>query len=207
MASGEYWVMPIDEAGTLRASLTDPERFGELFDRHHRVVWTYLARVAGRDLADELAADVFVVAFEHRASFDPSRGTFRSWLYGIATNLLRTRLRSERRGRRAFARAARQTDVSNDPIVLVDEANELVTTSRAVIDAIGALAQADRELLLLCVWEGLTYVEVADVLQVPVGTVRSRLSRVRVRLRELVASSGQHVMTTSTKGIRADEHR
>lgn len=194
--SGKHCGMPIDDAEVVQASLTDPARFGELFDRHHLVVWTYLARVAGRDLADELAADVFVVAFERRASFDPTRAAFRSWLYGIATNVLRTRLRSERRGRLAFARAARQVDVSDDPITLFDDAEELSTTSRAVIGAIGALTRADRELILLFVWEGLSYAELAEVLEVPIGTVRSRLSRVRGRLRELLPSSGQYVDTS-----------
>jgi hypothetical protein len=78
------------DSSLVRASFEVPECFGELFERHHRVIWTYLARLCGPDVADELAAEVFVTAFERRASYDPERGEVRSWFYGIATNLLRT---------------------------------------------------------------------------------------------------------------------
>ena len=87
------------DAAAVRASVEHPECFSVVFERHHRVVWTYLARLAGPDVADEIAGDVFVTAFERRARFDPARGEVRSWLYGIASNKLRTRFRSDRRAR------------------------------------------------------------------------------------------------------------
>lgn len=173
-----------------RASLEDPERFSVIFERHHRVVWTYLARVAGPDVADEIAGDVFVTAFARRDRFDPDRGEVRSWLYGIAANLVRTRFRSERRARRAFARAATR-GVEVDPMRLVDDAAELADTSRRVRMAIARLSSEDRELFVLYAWEQLSYAQIAEALDVPIGTVRSRLSRARGRLRELVVDNGE----------------
>lgn len=178
------------DAAAVRASVEDPERFSLIFDRHHRVVWTYLARLAGPDVADEIAGDVFVAAFERRARFDPTRGEVRSWLYGIATNKLHTRFRSDRRARRAFARAA-ESAIAPDPTVLVDEAADLADTARRVLSAIARLDRNDRELIVLYAWDELSYSQIADILDVPIGTVRSRLSRARRRLRELLAGSGE----------------
>jgi RNA polymerase sigma factor (sigma-70 family) len=175
----------------VRASLSDPHRFGEIFERHHAVLWTYIARVAGRDAADDLAGEVFTVAFRRRDTFDATRGQVRSWLYGIATNLVHTRLRTEQRAARAFLRAATEPRRDHDPIESVDDAAHLADVSRRLQRALAALDRNDRELIVLFAWEQLSYVELADVLGVPIGTVRSRLSRARSRLRELLDGSGE----------------
>ena len=178
------------DSAVVWASLDDPEQFGLLFERHHRVVWTYLARLAGPDLADELTGEVFVTAFAQRDRFDPQRGRVRSWLYGIAGNKLRGRLRSEHRARRAFARAAVPT-FSADNTTIVDDAAALADEARQVTAAMTLLTQADRQLIMLRAWEQLSYAEMPEVLNTPVGTVRSRLSRARGRLRELLDDNGE----------------
>jgi RNA polymerase sigma factor (sigma-70 family) len=178
------------DALAVRASITEPERFSVIFERHHRVVWTYLARLAGPDVADEIAGDVFTIAFARRHDFDPDRGQVRSWLYGIASNLLRTRFRSERRARLAFARAATATAAA-EPTALIDDAAELAATVLRVRTAMSRLDRDQRELLVLYAWEELSYAEIADVLGIPIGTVRSRLARTRRRLRELMNGSGE----------------
>src|SRR5215218_8846331 len=88
----------------LARSLTEPKAFELVFDRHFRAVHRYLHRRAGRDLADELAAETFALAFERRATCRASDSVL-PWLYGIATNLLRRRWRVERRRLRAYARS------------------------------------------------------------------------------------------------------
>lgn len=92
------------DAEVLARSLTDPTEFALLFDRHFDAVYRYLHRRAGRDLADELAAETFALAFERRATCR-STGSVLPWLYGIATNLLRRSRRVEHRQLRAFARS------------------------------------------------------------------------------------------------------
>src|SRR5215203_667335 len=88
----------------VRRSLSEPKAFELIFERHFGSVHRYLHRRAGRDLADELAAETFAVAFARRASCGAS-GSVLPWLYGIATNVLRRSRRAERRRLRAFARS------------------------------------------------------------------------------------------------------
>ena len=87
-----------------RAS-NEPELFGILFDRHFATIHRYLERRVGREGADELAAEVFRIAFEQRARFRPLHESALPWLYGLATNLMLKRWRGERRHLRALARA------------------------------------------------------------------------------------------------------
>jgi len=176
----------------MRASVDDPERFAAIFDRNHRVVWTYLARLAGPDIADEVSGEVFLTAFARRAQFDAERGEVRSWLYGIASNMLRTRLRSEGRARRAFVRAAVIVMTEEpDPTNLVDDADQIAGEIEVLRGALEKLRRDDRELLVLFAWEERSYAQIAETLAIPIGTVRSRMSRARGRLRELLHDSGQ----------------
>jgi RNA polymerase sigma factor (sigma-70 family) len=180
-----------DDADIVRASLARPDRFETIFGRHHRRIWTYLARRNGREAADELAGEVFVSAFAHRDRFDPARGSVVGWLYGIAANLTRTRFRREARAYQALGRVAAH-DVPEAPAV--DEAVDALAHGQdlaRVQEAMDALPDRDRELIVLVAWEGLTYAEVAQVVGVEIGTVRSRLSRARQRLRELAALDDQ----------------
>lgn len=179
------------DAQIMRDSITSPQRFGEIFTMHHAAIWRYIARLAGPDVADDIAGEVFVDAFTHRESFDPLRGRVRSWLFGIATNKLHSRFRSESRAASAFCRAAQFRDTSIDFSQMVVDADDLGQQVQLVRNAIEYMERNDREVLALAVWEGMPYQEIALTLGVPVGTVRSRLSRARSRLRELVATSGQ----------------
>jgi RNA polymerase sigma factor (sigma-70 family) len=181
----------VGDSKVVRASIEDPQCFETVFDRHHRVIWRYLARVGGRDSADDLAGEVFTIAFAKRDCYDPERGSVRSWLYGIASNLLKTQWRSESRQALALKRTASQVpdtsssmDVVNDRMVAQGELGD-------VLKAFWDLSVSDREIITLFVWEQLTYVEIAAVLGVELGTVRSRLARARARLRELAGLSGE----------------
>lgn len=145
-------------------------------------------------MADDLAGDVFRVAFERRGSFDPQRQSARPWLYGIATNLIHGERRSEERQLRALQRAAVAAGVPTlaDGFERAEERIDARGEVRRLASAVGQLVQSDRDALLLFAVEGLTYAEVAAALAIPVGTVRSRISRARRRLCELLGASGQH---------------
>lgn len=175
----------------IRASIEHPQRFETIFDGHHRVIWRYLARGGGSEHADELASEVFLVAFASRDRYDPSRGSVRAWLYGIATNLARTRLRGEERRARAFKRASLERLPAVQPTAEQDDLAAMKEQLTAVIDALADLPSRDREVIVLYAWERLTYEEIAAALGVELGTVRSRLARARGRLRELVGVSGE----------------
>lgn len=188
--SGEGHDVEAEDAALLSASVARPELFEAIFDRHHFRVWAYLARRAGRDRADEIAGDVFVAAFAQRGRYDPSRGSVSAWLYGIASHRLRSQFRSDTRATRAFRRAAAQQVAEVGPDVAGDAEDHRAALDR-VVAALAKLPAGDREVITLYAWERLSYEEIAAALGIEIGTVRSRLSRARARLRELVPSSGE----------------
>jgi len=179
------------DAELLARAATEPELFGVVFDRHYATIHRYLERRIGRDGADELSGEVFRIAFEQRKRFRPVRESALPWLYGLATNLMLKRWRGERREARAVARldaaskngSAQGHDASDDRIS--------ATVARAqLLAALAELPEGDRDVVVLVAWEELTYEEVAVALDIPVGTVRSRLNRARTRLRELLPEIG-----------------
>jgi RNA polymerase sigma-70 factor, ECF subfamily len=155
--------------------------FDEAFAAEFAPLHRYLARRVGAAEADELAAETFTVAFRNWSRLDPERPV-RPWLYGIAANLMRHHWRKERRMLRAYAR----TGV--DPVWTEDEpAGE----ARELAAALAELRRDEREILLLTAWAELTDIEIADALGLPVGTVKSRLSRAREKLRNRLGEVGQ----------------
>ena len=188
---------PDSDAAAIASSLQDKERFAVVFDRHATVLYRYLVRRVGPDDADALLGEVFRVAFERRDSYDQSRPDARPWLYGIATRLLANHRRSEARRIRATVRLLARQPALEDPADGVAARVDAAETWPAVADAIAKLPDGERDALLLHVWEDLSYEEVAASLEVPVGTVRSRLNRARRRLRELSGVSDQQEVTTS----------
>jgi RNA polymerase sigma factor (sigma-70 family) len=202
MAPGQGDKMEPDDAAVIRASVAQPELFEMIFSRHHRRIWAYLARSCGRERADELTGDVFVAAFSRRDRYDAGRGSVVSWLYGIAINLARQRFRQRGRASRALARAAGQGALAGSPFDDAEAALDGQQALARVRAAMDALPDRDRELIALVAWEGLRYEEIADVLGVKLGTVRSRLSRARRRLRDLadldVERTGAHQRAEET---------
>jgi RNA polymerase sigma-70 factor, ECF subfamily len=144
----------------------------------------YLARRVGAAAADELAAETFAVAFRRWDRLDPERPV-RPWLYGIAANLMRHHWRKERRMLRAYARTA------VDPVSTEDEPAE---ETRDLAAALAELRHDEREILLLHAWAELTDPEIAAALGIPAGTVKSRLSRAREKLRNRLGPVGQEAV-------------
>ncbi|MDN3444968.1 RNA polymerase sigma factor [Microbacterium sp. APC 3901] len=166
----------------IRRSLGRPEAFAELFDRHARAVNAFAAYRVGSDDAEDVLSETFLVAFRRRADFDLNKESAAPWLLGIASRLIRRHRAVEARQWRSFAAAVGQNVASlgglDDAMRRVDAEREV----RALRERIAALATKDRETLLLYAWQGLSYEDIAEALGVPVGTVRSRLNRVRKRL-------------------------
>ena len=189
--SGRLAVMDSEsDASIVAASLAAPEAFGALFDRHARTLFRYLVRRIGPDEADSLLGEVFRIAFEKRSTYDLERENARPWLYGIATNLVAKHHRSEARRIRASARLVAQRSPQEDPGDRIVAAIDAADLWPRVADAVTALPEGERDALLLFVWEELGYDEIAAALGVPVGTVRSRLNRARMRMRELDHATG-----------------
>ena len=179
---------PEADARVIEQSWTQPERFAAIFERYFGQIHQYLAGRVGGKTADDLAAEVFVVAFAQRQRYDLARGSARPWLYGIATNLIGTHWRQEQRRYRALARAdARQVSPSDED--LVADRVSASAVGPALAAALAALEAGDRDVLLLVALADLGNGEVAQALGIPYGTVGSRLNRARKRLREALGGA------------------
>jgi RNA polymerase sigma factor (sigma-70 family) len=173
--------MPVTDSEVIAASLEDGEAFLAIFERHFAPIHRYLRRRLSGDAADDVAADVFATAFARRGSFDLARAEALPWLFGIATNLLRNRLRIEERELRMLA----ETQV--DLVAAVEEpVGGLLRSSvePVLAQALLALSPEDRDVLLLFAWGDLGYEEMSIALGLPIGTIKSRLNRARSRVRD-----------------------
>lgn len=192
--------MVSSDAELIAASLTDPRVFAGLFDRHYAAVAGFLRRRLERSLADELAAETFLQAFDGRGRYDVSRADARPWLFGIASHLLARHRRGEERRLRAFARAG-QVLGEDRGVDDVDRRLDAAAAAPVLAAALASLGAGDREVLLLYAWADLSYEEISVALGLPVGTVRSRLHRARERVRrELEAGGVAHSLVVTGDG-------
>ena len=192
-----------DDARLIVASLAEPVQFAEIFDRHASELLGYLARRVGTTEAEALLGQLFRTAFETRRNYDPSRTDARPWLYGIATNLVMKHYRTAGRHRAAMERLMHRREILAEPFDqrIADEAAAAQLWS-VITEAINGLPERDREVLLLFAWQGLDYAEIAEAMGIPVGTVRSRLNRVRAKLRELRDINGKEPDDTTERTQR-----
>jgi RNA polymerase sigma factor (sigma-70 family) len=177
----------------LRARLRagDPDAFGVLFDEYAHAVYNLGFRLSANwSAAEEVVSVTFLEAWRRWARIDPGGEPLRPWLLGIAVNVSRNLARASRRHQAALGRLPPlppMPDFSEELAGRLDDEARL----REVGDALGALRREEREVIALCVWSELDYATAARALGVPVGTVRSRLSRARSKLRTLLPASGE----------------
>ncbi|WP_433224408.1 RNA polymerase sigma factor [Microtetraspora malaysiensis] len=184
----------LDDAVLIEQSRHQPESFAALYDRYFSEVYRYIAARIGPQAADDLASETFLVAFRKRHSFDPDRGVVRGWLYGIATNLLAGHRRSETRRLEALARMPPESHAESGHDDRVAAQVTAAAAQRRLATELSGLPDGERDALLLVAYGDLSYEEIAQALGTPLGTVASRLHRVRRRLRaalgDITAESG-----------------
>jgi RNA polymerase sigma factor (sigma-70 family) len=172
-----------DDAALIGRSLIDPEQFAALFRRHAPVILRYVTRRIGADAADDVVAETFLVAFRQRAAYRTECPDALPWLYGIATNLVGRYRRTEVRQLRLLARTG--VDPVAEPFTdRVDAAVSAASMNAQLGGVLARLPAAQRDALLLVAWGGLSYDQVAVATGAPLGTVQSRISRARRRLRQ-----------------------
>lgn len=191
-----------DDAALIAESRLVPERFGVVFDRHAVAVHGYITRRLGPDIADDLVAETFLVAFRKRAAYDLGQPSARPWLYGIATRLISRHRRDELRFLRAIARTGIDpaAECGGDPVA--DEGirhADAQAMRRRLAAALASLSQVDRDALLL-ITDGLRYEEAALALGIPQGTVSSRVARARKTVRMMLGG----MSTTDDQGEQTD---
>jgi RNA polymerase sigma-70 factor (ECF subfamily) len=165
----------LSDADALRRSLAEPAEFAVVYERHLPRVLSYLRQRLGDGTAEDLSAEVFARAFRGRARYGVQHDTALPWLLGIANNLIADHRRAERRRLVALARLAARPDLEREP-------SGEPRLSAELAGALRQLPVADRDALLLIAWGELSYAEAAQALDVPIGTVRSRVARARRRL-------------------------
>lgn len=180
--SGHYWAMTTESDDELwRRAATEPDAFGQLFERHARAVYAYCAwRCGDWTMGEDLTSVVFLEAWTHRQTAI-SGESLRPWLLGIANNVCRNAVRSLRRHRGALSRLPRAGQSPSFEETSVDhlDATDRVRVAQA---SLSSMSEVDQEIITLVLWCGLCYEEAATALNIPVGTVRSRVSRARSRL-------------------------
>jgi RNA polymerase sigma factor (sigma-70 family) len=180
-----------------RSRAGDSEAFGLLFERHANAIFNYcFRRIGDRETARDLLQVVFLEAWRRRDKELPPDKVL-PWLYGIATNVLRNQRRSERR----FAAAVRRMPRGDAAPDFADGAGERLDYERqaqAGLARLRALPKREQDVFVLCVGMELTYEEAAFALDIPIGTVRSRLSSARARLGELDSGSGHEQGESTT---------
>jgi RNA polymerase sigma factor (sigma-70 family) len=174
------------DADLISGSVDDPARFGAVFDRHAATIYRFAWRRVGAVAAEDVTAETFRLAFERRANFDPTRGDVLPWLFGIATNVLHAHRRAERRA----LRSALVDDVTAAELDDVDSRIDAQAARPVLAKALLALRAGDRDVLLLFAWAGMPYDEIARALDLPMGTVASKLHRARRLVREELRHSG-----------------
>ena len=162
------------------------DSFAEIYRRYHKVVYRFARMMSGSlEIAEDVTQETFTTLLRDLPRYTPARAALSTYLYGVARNLTRSRLRSERRFVRFELTDDSEPVSPRDPSTVFEQSQRRMRLRRVI----GELPSRYREVVILCGLHGLSYAEVAVILGTPVGTVRSRLSRGRRaiadRLREL----------------------
>jgi len=157
---------------------------GALYDRHREAMRGFVARATcGHADADDLVHDAFLTAARIAARFD-GRASARPWLIGIAARLMQRRARGLGRIPQLLARLAWTRPEVSDPVELLEARSALA----AMTDAMARMTTGKRLVLLMSELEGMTGPEIAEALEIPIGTVWTRLHHAR---RELLRAIGR----------------
>lgn len=168
------------DSEVIARSITAPAEFATIFDRHAAIVGSYARRRVGLDAVDDILSETFLTAFRRRESFDQSWDSSLPWLLGIATRVIHRYRKSEERQWRAEAASVAESSTSLEGDI--DNRVDAAAALRELGPLIAALSPRERDVLLLHAWGDLTYEQIAGALKIPIGTVRSRLNRIRKKL-------------------------
>jgi RNA polymerase sigma factor (sigma-70 family) len=173
---------PVTDAELAARLPAEPELFTAVYDRYVRDIYRYVAGRLDTQVADDIAAETFLIAYGRRDRFDPARGSLRPWLFGIATNLVARHRRKEARHYRALARTAAEPppDGHENRVLAAVTAQRL---QPRLASALTLLSPGERDVLLLVALSQLSHEEVAEALGITAGTVGSRLSRARKKIK------------------------
>jgi RNA polymerase sigma factor (sigma-70 family) len=178
-------VPPTSDDVVLARARVDGSAFVAVFERHAAPIYRFAAHRLGAVAAEDVLAETFARAFASRHGAYTTEGSLRAWLHAIARNLIADELRRRSRSARAHARM--------QPRSVEQEPEVGIATDPVLLSAVDGLREEEREALLLLAWGELSYAEIAVVTGVAIGTVRSRLSRARRKVRAVLDASASEV--------------
>jgi RNA polymerase sigma-70 factor (ECF subfamily) len=174
-----------------RVRAGDKDAFGLLFQEHARAVYNHAFRLTGNwSTAEEVVSLTFLEAWRVRSTIRSEGDSLLPWLLVIAFNVTRNMSRATRRQQAAMNRLPPHPEVPDFADELAGRIDDAIRLE-AVRTAFGRLRRGEQDVIALCVWADLNYAEAAEALGVPIGTVRSRLSRARRKLQAL-AGAAEH---------------
>jgi RNA polymerase sigma-70 factor (ECF subfamily) len=174
-----------------RAAAGERDAFAAIYERYRSGVYRFARLMSGSDAtAEDVTQEVFVTLMRTLPRYDSHRAELLTYLYGVARNVTRNRLRRDRRFVALDAAVEGTPSSADDPCAAASRAEQLAQLRRSVL----ALPSRYREVVILCNVHGLSYAETARVLRAPIGTVRSRLNRGRqlIAIRMRKAESPGH---------------
>lgn len=182
-----------------RACAGEGTAIAGLYDRYaHRIHAYCFRRVGSFQLVQDLTSTVWLEAWRRRNSVVPHQdGSLAPWLFGIAHNTVRNSERSQRRHQAALSRLPApdlEPDHSDAVAQRLDDERRMIL----VLQGVNQLRPHERDVLALVVWGGLDHAQAAAALRISVGTVKSRLSRARTRLRSIDPASASGAERTAT---------
>jgi RNA polymerase sigma factor (sigma-70 family) len=175
------------EVGHLRKPVSSAAGFSAAYRCYGASVYRYAASRLGLDGAEDVPAEVFAIAWRVRAKYSSKAGTVQSWLLGITFNVIARHREAEQRWTRMSQDAAAQTTVDRSVSPDLDDVDGRLDATRRrarISSALAQLPRRERDPLLMHIMTGTSYDDISDALGVPVGTVRSRISRGRNRIKQ-----------------------
>ena len=182
------------------AAAGDREAFAAIYHRYHQAVYRFARMMTGSaGLAEDVTQEVFVALMGDLARFDPLRARLSTYLYGVARNVTRSRLRRERRfvGFDAVGSRVPEPSTETDVVIELADAQNLDRLRRVI----RGLPSRYREVVILCELHGLSYADAAAAIGSPVGTVRSRLHRARCLIAERLHARAPGLAASSPRKV------
>ncbi len=176
--------MPDEFAWVKRLASGDEQALGAIYDRFQGRIYRFAMQMTGDpSVAQDVTQEVFLALLRNPRSYQPERGSLVSFLFGVAKNQVRNRLRHERR--------YVELDPAEADGLAADREDVAELRGGEIREAVLALPGEYREVVVLCEFQGMSYAEAAVALETPIGTVRSRLHRARALLARKLASALQ----------------
>ena len=196
---------PTDLALWERATKHDGAAFGQLFERHSQAIYNHcFRRTASWSSAEDLTSIVWAEAWRRRKDVRLHSESILPWLLAVANNCLRNYQRSLRRHRNLLAKLPHVeiVDFAEESVDRLDDERRMAE----VLSVLSGLRVEDQEVIALCDWAGLSYAEVSEVIGVPIGTVRSRLSRAHGRLRATLIIPSEDTRPLAARPLPHNPH-